>query len=494
MLVNNEEPSPADTDLEARLKWQKRAQRAAGELFLSVEQDQKSHFHGILSNPTRIWTTLRNVHMSKKPGARFNAYDSLFSIRKQPNKSLQSLCSRIDSSMQNIQDLRPEAFTMKDLDDELHSMALIRSLPDEYKSLTHSLMLLDDLNKNTIREAFLAEETNSRRRGEQTIAGTSDMALSTTNSKSEQECDFCGFKGHTSSDCRKLVAACAYARKPRNAKKQTANSTSEEPEATKESKVVESAGNASCNHISSLPLQIDANFNWNAGSGATSHMTPHSHWIRNYKPFRTPIRLANDHIVYSAGIGSVIFVPVVRGKTTRAVELTRVLHVPDLRTNLLSILYLTRHKQFTVEINAHEMRFIRHNTMLFTAQINENNAAFLDGTTDANSESANYISTLPVDISLCHRRLVHHDYKSVKVIISKNLVTGIDIKSKQAPDPICEPCLSGKMNANPFPSSTTHATKPLELIHNDLHGPFKICIMDTTTGSCSLTITPDSMQ
>ena len=46
------------------------------------------------------------------------------------------------------------------MDNELHSMALIRSLPNEYKSLSQSLMLLDDLNKNMIREAFLAEETN----------------------------------------------------------------------------------------------------------------------------------------------------------------------------------------------------------------------------------------------------------------------------------------------------------------------------------------------
>ena len=116
------------------------------------------------------------------------------------------------------------------------------------------------------------------------------------------------------------MAARAYARKPRNAKKQTANTTSDEPETAK---VIETAGNASSNHISLFPLQIDANFDWNADSGATSHMTSHSHWIRNYKLFRTPIRLANDHIVYSAGIGSVIFVPVVRGKTTRAVELLR---------------------------------------------------------------------------------------------------------------------------------------------------------------------------
>ena len=33
------------------------------------------------------------------------------------------------------------------------------------------------------------------------------------------------------------------------------------------------------------------------------------------------------------------------------------------------------------------------------------------------------------------------------------------------------------MNANPFPSSTTRATKPLELIHTDLHGPFKVRTM-----------------
>src|SRR5271168_2781560 len=120
-----------------------------------------------------------------------------------------------------------------------------------------------------------------------------------------------------------------------------------------------------------------------------------------------PIHLANNLIVYSAGIGSVVFVPTIRGRTLRAVEFSRVLHVPDLRTNLLSILYLTRHKQFTVSIDAHEMRFKREGTLLFTAQINENNAAFLDGATDANLESAHHISTLPLDISLWHRRLAH---------------------------------------------------------------------------------------
>ena len=157
MLIDSMEPCPATTDSESLLKWLKCAQKAAGELYFAVEQDQKSHFHGILSDPISIWTTLCDIHMSKQPGAQFKTYDNLFSIRKQPNKSLQSLCAWIDVAMQNIQDLQPSAFTLKDLDDELHSMALIHSLPDEYKSLSHSLMLLDNLNKHMIREVFLAE-------------------------------------------------------------------------------------------------------------------------------------------------------------------------------------------------------------------------------------------------------------------------------------------------------------------------------------------------
>ena len=33
------------------------------------------------------------------------------------------------------------------------------------------------------------------------------------------------------------------------------------------------------------------------------------------------------------------------------------------------------------------------------------------------------------------------------------LVDGLVLDSKAEPDPICEPCLVGKMHANPFPSS-----------------------------------------
>ena len=52
-------------------------------------------------------------------------------------------------------------------------------------------------------------------------------------------------------------------------------------------------------------------------------------------------------------------------------------------------------------------------------------------------------------------------------MVQKDLVTRVKLHSTSAPDPICEPCLAGKMHANPFPSSEHCASKPLELIHSD---------------------------
>ena len=55
------------------------------------------------------------------------------------------------------------------------------------------------------------------------------------------------------------------------------------------------------------PLQLDACVDWNADTGATSHMTPHRHWLHNYVPKRVPIKLADNKTVYSAGEGIVYF-------------------------------------------------------------------------------------------------------------------------------------------------------------------------------------------
>ncbi|KAF9473725.1 hypothetical protein BDN70DRAFT_816825 [Pholiota conissans] len=81
-------------------------------------------------------------------------------------------------------------------------------------------------------------------------------------------------------------------------------------------------------------------------------MTPHCSWIRNYTPHRIPIHLADHTIVYSAGIGSVVINPVIGGKDLHTVELSRVLHVPQLCNNLLACLYLTKRKGIRIDVQS----------------------------------------------------------------------------------------------------------------------------------------------
>src|SRR5882762_6918164 len=50
---------------------------------------------------------------------------------------------------------------------------------------------------------------------------------------------------------------------------------------------------------------------WNADTGASAHMTFNRHWMRNLRPNRTQIRLADGSVVYSEGVGSVRFNPVI---------------------------------------------------------------------------------------------------------------------------------------------------------------------------------------
>ena len=74
-------------------------------------------------------------------------------------------------------------------------------------------------------------------------------------------------------------------------------------------------------------------------------------------------------IIYSEGVGSVLFRPIKNGKQYRDVEFTRVLHVPALRNNLLSVLYLTKYKGVDVHISAITMDFFDQKSWLFSATI-----------------------------------------------------------------------------------------------------------------------------
>ena len=202
-------------------------------------------------------------------------------------------------------------------------------------------------------------------------------------------------------------------------------------------------------------------------------MTPHRNWIRDYTPYRVPIRLADNSVVYSEGVGSVLFQPIIDGKIARDIELSRVLHVPALKNNLLAVLFLTRKRGFNVHIGSDTMQFDIHGQTLFTARITKDGIGYLNGHTICDKSESVYVvgsgSTLPLDLDLWHRRFFHYNVGDLSKLSKLDLVEGFKLDSNAKPDPVCEPCLAGKMHANPFHSSDTRASEVLGLVHSDVH-------------------------
>jgi len=167
------------------------------------------------------------------------------------------------------------------------------------------------------------------------------------------------------------------------------------------------------------------------------------------------------------------------GKPSQPVEFTRVLHVPSLQNNLLSCFYLARHKHIIIHIDSEQMDFSLYGKSPFCASIHPDNCTVLSGSSEALSDSANWVFTLPLTPSLWHRRCCHHNLVYITKMQKDALVTSMTFASFQEPDIVCKPCLAGKMHCNLFPSSPLRSTKPPKL--SNLHGPLPVA---TCEGYC----------
>lgn len=141
-------------------------------------------------------------------------------------------------------------------------------------------------------------------------------------------------------------------------------------------------------------------------------------------------------------------------------------YVPLLSYNLISTTYLSRVHGYSILMEGCIISFRLNGELLFEADIDERNQAFIREIDTPSASAMSAVGTLPLDLELLHRRLGHHS--ETQKILSKNLVTGAKLTSNRKPDPICEPCLAGKLNAAPFPSTGHRAEAPLDLIHSDL--------------------------
>jgi hypothetical protein len=223
--------------------------------------------------------------------------------------------------------------------------------------------------------------------------------------------------------------------------------------------VVEAALAASLR--SSTPSGSLADAHWIADTGAMSHMTPHRSWFGQYKPFVTPIS-----VVFSEGVGTIVLQPTSPG--LRELRLSRVLHVPDLQNNLLSVLHLISCHAFEVVINSKEMRLMKDSELCFTASIRQNTAC-VDCTTPGAPEAA-LASSQSLDQALLHRRLGHLGKDLLEQAIKHGVADDLKLDSSEPLSALCVPCVHGKHQRDPVPhQASQRSTTLLDRIRSNLH-------------------------
>ncbi|KNZ75715.1 hypothetical protein J132_01965 [Termitomyces sp. J132] len=234
----------------AIMSFQLCSNNGTGEIYQWLDKGNKIHVDAIRDNPATMWNKLKEICSKSAPNACFNSLSNLFNIQLKEEEAL----------------TQPAGYTLKMLDDELSTMAMLHALPhEEYSSFISLILMLNGFTKDAILEAFRTEETQccaAEGKGGSSMAKANTAKASNT-PKVEEGCDGPTAKANT--------AVCR----------------------------------------SSLSPTTPSDIQWNTDSGTMSSMTPHCEWFLpdSFKPWRVPIYVANGATVYSVEKGSVQFRP-----------------------------------------------------------------------------------------------------------------------------------------------------------------------------------------
>jgi hypothetical protein len=481
--------------------WFNKEKKARGNLQAHVSVTQRVHIKGE-STTYAMWQALIKVHVQQVPGMCFNAYNNMFSIAKAPSKDLTSVAACVEQSLARIQELCPNTVTdslgtkitygIQHLYNKLALMAMLCALPhNKYSDFILSLMRTKDLSCKNVEAAFQVEQTERNASRGPLYMPAGDTALrtqdtrrgncpapSSTPTTPGKGCTFCKALNHKEASCwaKERAADTVHARtkelqeeRSKNKKAGCASCAAAATAGTStgaatKPTITESATHASVHLAGTHNTHTDVH--WIADPGATSHMSTQRCWFKTFEPYVIPIRIANNAIVYSKGIGSIVME--LLDESLNPVCLSRVLYVPALQNNLFAILHLVTSHRFRVVIEGTVMEFLRNGVRILTATIRDK-TTWLDVRTANAPESALRGKTICNHL-LWHRRLGHIGKDLLEKVIRGKLASGLHLDSNAPLLVHCEPCIVGKHHTNPFPAKASHhAMRMLEHVHSNLH-------------------------
>lgn len=245
--------------------------------------------------------------------------------------------------------------------------------------------------------------------------------------KRKIKCHRCGKDGYIARECRTKLPG-------HHKQKFSANKT--------ESKAANNEGSSTCLNIAAKAVYNKVSDEWCIDSGCTSHMCNNREAFENYKHANSEVALATNSSTQITGTGDVRLI--VDNNGDHEIKFENVLHVSDLRTNLLSVVEATD-RGFVVTFQKNDALVTKDNKVFVRADRREDLYYV--------RKSKNCVKKVEVknklDIMLWHERLGHLNEGDIKEMIKTGLVHSLKINiTEKLPE--CEVCISEKQTQLPF--------------------------------------------
>ena len=189
-VVSGEEVKP---EVErAAQAWEKKARKALATIVLALSAAEKEHIIDC-TTPKAAWDILEKLYEGKGRNRMFMLLQELFKLSMEGEK--------MDSYLRAVREKMSELSTIGlKLEDDIKLAIILNGLPDRYRYLVVSLEKQDSIDFDELTARLLEEEVKVDPRA---AAGTMAMAASLKVHKDpEDECHYCGRKGHWKRDCR----------------------------------------------------------------------------------------------------------------------------------------------------------------------------------------------------------------------------------------------------------------------------------------------------
>lgn len=212
---------------------------------------------------------------------------------------------------------------------------------------------------------------------------------------------------------------------------------------------------------------------WIIDSGCTSHVTFDRSSFSSYETISPKsLDLGAKSSAPIVGRGCVTLTVMVKGKSLTC-QLDNVLHVPDLRYQLISVSRIVK-KGITATFTADSVSFLHTSSARLVATGTMQNGLYTLDLGIPQLPTPSDQKALAVDLNVWHERLAHVNFSTIKQMANTGAVNDLHIGSFAQPGH-CKGCTVAKAHRTAIPKiSETRSTYPLELVHTDVLGPIEV--------------------